>query len=81
MKTKTLKTKVVNMANTTKQHIKDHAVDYTFAGVALGIQLLVVCKLSDENKKLIIDGKRRENTAYLAGLRDGYTNTPTKDEE
>ena len=63
MKTKNIKTKVANMANSAKQHIKDHAVDYIMAGVAI-VPTLVCLKLKKENDKLIERGERRENTAY-----------------
>ena len=71
MKTKNIKTKVANMANSAKQHIKDHAVEYIMAGVAI-VPTLVCLKLKKENDKLIERGERRENTAYMVGLRDGY---------
>ena len=74
MKTKNIKTKVANMANSAKQHIKDHAVEYIMAGVAI-VPTLVCLKLKKENDKLIESRERRESTAYLVGLRDGYNDT------
>ena len=71
MKTKNIKTKVANMANSVKQHVKDHAVDYIMAGVAI-VPTLVCFKMKKENDKIIESRERRENTAYLVGIRDAY---------
>ena len=71
MKTKTFKTKVAELRTSAKKHVKDHAVEYIMAGVAI-VPTLVCLKLKKENDKLIERGERRENTAYLVGVRDGY---------
>lgn len=76
MKTKNIKTKVANMANSVKQHVKDHAVDYIMAGAAI-VPTLVCLKLKKENDKLIESRERRENTAYLVGIRDAYNDVST----